>query len=265
MNAACPSEFIAFAHRLADATGAILKRYYRAPLDIVAKPDASPVTAADKEGESAIRAMVAERYPEHGVIGEEFPAEKPDAEYVWVVDPLDGTKSFVTAKPLFATLISLVHGGRAILGVIDHPALGERWIGAAGRPTELNGKPQRVRACPDLAHAVLYTTSPDSFAPDDWQAFLAVHDRVRFAVYGGDAYAFGLLASGFVDLIVESDHGPDDFFPLIPVVEQAGGVMTDWQGRPLGMRSDGRVLAAGDPRVHREALAVLSGSRERRA
>jgi fructose-1,6-bisphosphatase/inositol monophosphatase family enzyme len=92
-----------------------------------------------------------------------------------------------------------------------------------------------------------------------------VHGRVRFAVYGGDAYAFGLLASGFVDLIVESDHGPDDFFPLVPVVEQAGGVMTDWQGRPLGMRSDGRVLAAGDPRVHREALAVLSGSRERRA
>ena len=262
MTTDCPEEFIVFAHGLADATGAILRRYFRRPLAVSDKPDASPVTVADKEAEEAIRERIAARYPEHGVIGEEFPPHRPEAEYLWVVDPLDGTKSFVTAKPLFATLIGLVHGERAILGLIDHPALHERWIGAAGRPTEWNGASQRVRACPELARAVLATTSPDAFSPEDWSAYLRVHAGARFAVYGGDAYAFGLLASGFLDLIVETDHGVDDFFPLVPVIEQAGGVMTDWSGRPLGMHSDGRIIAAGDPRLHAQALALLAGARE---
>src|SRR5262249_51487674 len=162
----CPAEFVALAERLADASGKIIRHYFRSGVEVIAKADASPVTIADREAEQALRRMAALAYPMHGLIGEEFPAERPDAEHVWVFDPIDGTKSFITGRPLFGTLIALLHLGRPILGIIDHPALGERWIGAAGRPTSFQGKAARVRPCAEIGKAVLAASSPHMFGTD---------------------------------------------------------------------------------------------------
>ncbi len=255
----CPAELIALAERLADASGRIVRHYFRSHVEIIAKADLSPVTVADRETEKELRRMVALAFPQHGLVGEEFPDERRDAEYVWVFDPIDGTKSFITGRPLFGTLIALLHRGRPILGIIDHPALGERWIGAAGRPTLFQGKPAKVRPCADLGQAVLAASSPHMFGG---AAAEAAFNRVRLhcglTLYGADCYAYGLLASGFHDLVVEANNGVHDFLALVPVIEGAGGIITDWEGRALGLESGDKVLAAGDRRMYDQALSLLA-------
>jgi histidinol-phosphatase len=255
------AEFVEFALRLADAAGAVVRRYYRAPLTIESKADASPVTAADRETEQVLRAMIRAAYPDHGIEGEEFAGEHLDAEFVWTLDPIDGTKSFVIGRPLFGTLIALTRADRPILGVIDQCILGERWLGAAGRGSTWNGRPIRVRACPALAQAVLSVTSPQMFSAAERAAVARLESAVRFPVYGGDCYAYGLLAMGLIDLIVEADLDVHDFMALVPVIEGAGGLVSDWQGGALTSRSDGRIVAAGDPRVHKSALKLLESAR----
>ncbi|HZT20600.1 MAG TPA: histidinol-phosphatase [Dongiaceae bacterium] len=256
----CPAEFVSLAERLADASGRIVRHYFRSAVEVITKADRSPVTIADREAEKELRRMAALAYPGHGLLGEELPPERPDAEYAWVFDPIDGTKSFITGRPLFGTLIALLHRGRPILGVIDHPALGERWIGAAGRPTTFQGKPVHVRACADLAEAVLAASTPHMFRSEkEAEAFHRVRRQARLTMYGGDCYAYGLLASGLHDLAIEANLGIHDFLPLVPVIEGAGGIVTDWDGRALGLDSGDKVLAAGDARLHRQALALLAG------
>ncbi|MBI1206318.1 MAG: histidinol-phosphatase [Azospirillum sp.] len=258
MTDSCPAHLATLAVRLADASGAVIRRYFRSPLAVTDKPDRSPVTVADREAESIIRAIIAAQRPEDGIVGEEYGVKGEDAEFLWVIDPIDGTKAFLTGRPTFVTLIGLLHRGRPILGVIDQPITGDRWIGAAGRATTLNGQPAKPRLCPAVELAILSTTSPDLFPEDDFPAFRRVSDAAKITVYGGDGYAYGLLASGFQDLVIEAGLKVYDFAALAPVVGGAGGVITDWQGEPLSLDSDGRVLAAGDPRSHAEALAMLA-------
>lgn len=250
------------AERLADAARDIVVRHFRQPVDVEHKADLTPVTVADREAEAAMRRAIAAAFPEHGIVGEEHGQERPDAEYVWILDPIDGTKRFITGHPQFGTLIGLLHRGRPILGMIDMPVMGERWIGAAGHPTRHRDpratRTARVRPCPALDQAALFATSPHMFLGDDLPAFERVRTRARQPMYGGECYAYGLLASGFVDLVIEADMGPHDFLPIVPVVEAAGGVMTDWQGVPLDMTSDGRVIAAGDARCHAAARELLN-------
>jgi inositol-phosphate phosphatase/L-galactose 1-phosphate phosphatase/histidinol-phosphatase len=253
----CPDAWIDLAHRLADAAGAVLRRYFRSSLAVDDKTDSSPVTEADRGAERAMRALIAEACPGHGILGEEYGAENADAEWVWVLDPLDGTKAFITGKPSFGILIALVHRGVSVLGVIDQPILKERWLGVAARPTTLNGAPIHVRACPNLASAALYATAPDMFVGADARAFHAMSGKVKLLRYGADCYAYGLLASGFVDLVVEASLKPYDYLAMVPVIEGAGGTITDWQGKALGLGSDGRVVAAGDVRAASEARASL--------
>ncbi len=253
----CPTHLIAFAERMADASGEVLRRYFRTPVKAEDKPDLSPVTIADRETENVLRAMIEVEFPDHGVIGEEFGASQAEAEYVWTIDPLDGTAGFITGKPLFGTLIGLLHEGIPIFGVIDHPIPGERWTGGAGLPARYNGKRSQTRACADISQAMLYATTPHMFVGADVSAFARLCESVKRPQYGIDCYAYGLLASGFVDLVAEATMKPCDYCALAPVVEAAGGVITDWTGKPLRLDSDGRVLAAGDPRVHAQALAVL--------
>jgi inositol-phosphate phosphatase/L-galactose 1-phosphate phosphatase/histidinol-phosphatase len=258
--ASCPTDLISFAERLADVAGAVVRRHFRNPaLTVEAKPDLSPVTDADRAVETALRAEVARAHPDHGFVGEEFEPVNPDAEHVWVVDPIDGTKAFLAGKPTFGTLIALLRGGTPVLGIIDHPALGERWVGAKGHPTTHNGRTARARRCPELKAAVLYASAPEMFKESERDRFERLRSAVRVNGWGTDCLAYGLLASGFVDLVAEASMGPHDFLPLVPVVEGAGGRITDWEGRALGLSvgTKGRVLAAGDPALHELALTRL--------
>lgn len=250
--------YLDFAMRLADAAGAVIRKYYRTSLTVENKADASPVTIADREAEQVLREMIRAAYPHHGIEGEEFPGERLDAEFVWRLDPIDGTKSFVVGRPLFGTLIALTQAGRPILGVIDQCILGERWLGVAGERSTWNGQPIGVRQCPTLDQAVLSVTSPQMFSAAERAAVGRLESAVRFPVYGGDCYAYGLLAMGSVDLIVEADLDVHDFMALVPVIEGAGGLVTDWQGAALTPASDGRIVAAGDRRVHERALKLLA-------
>lgn len=253
------NDFLALAERLADAARPVIRKYFRTPVAVDAKADDSPVTIADREVEAAMRALIREAFPDHGILGEEHGSEGLEAEYVWVLDPIDGTKAFITGKPSFGTLIALCRRGKPVLGVIDQAILGERWLGAEGRPTTLNGQPARVRPCPDLAHAYAYTTGPEYFDDATLPAWERVRAKVRQPRYGCDCYAYALLTSGFVDLVVEAGLKPYDYCALVPVIENAGGIVTDWGGRPVTMASDGRICAAGDARLHAEALGVLAG------
>lgn len=255
----CPADLIELAQRLADAGAPVIRRHFRTPITVDDKPDASPVTIADRETEATIRAVLEAERPGHGIIGEEYGEKTPDAEWVWVIDPIDGTKSFITGRPIFGTLIALLHRGTPVLGIINQPVINDRWVGAAGRVTTFNGAPTRVRDLPvGIGGAVLGTTSPDLFSADDFPAFRRVADDVKVTVYGGDCHTYGLLASGFYDLVVESGLKLYDFAALVPVVTGAGGIMTDWEGRPLGRLSAGRVVAAGDAAVHGEAVRRLT-------
>jgi inositol-phosphate phosphatase/L-galactose 1-phosphate phosphatase/histidinol-phosphatase len=251
--------FLAFARHLADAAGDAIRPYFRKPLAISDKADLTPVTAADRAAEETMRALIEARFPEHGILGEEFGRVREDAEFVWALDPIDGTKSFISGVPLFGTLVALTRGGRSILGVIDQPILRERWVGAVGRPTTLNGVAIRCRACPMLAAATLFATTPDMFDGQDAASFARVSAAVKLTRFGADCYAYGLVATGFVDLVLEASLKPYDFCAMVPIVEGAGGVATDWRGGSLHLASDGRILVAGDRRAHDAALALLGG------
>ncbi len=252
-------EIVSFAEALADAAGAILRARFRAPFTLSFKPGDSPVTEVDRAVESRLREMIADRFPAHGVVGEEYGAERADADEVWVIDPIDGTRLFMAGVPLFGVLIAYVRGGAPALGVIDQPITGERWLGGPGLATRFNGRAVRTRACADLSGALLCASSPHYFEGADADAFERLRRAVGWTQYGTDCYGFGLIASGLIDLGVETDLGPHDFMALAPVIAGAGGVMTDWEGRPLGLGSGGRVLAAGDRAAHERALAILAG------
>lgn len=258
MTEECPREFIDFAATLADSARPIVSQHFRSPLTIDRKSDDTPVTIADRDAESAMRTLIEERYPQHGIIGEEHGTLADDSEFVWVLDPIDGTKAFIAGKPMFGTLIALVRGGVPILGIIDQPVLGERWIGAAGTATTFNGDPIRTRPCGGLDEAILNTTSPDLFSGDDVRRFAQMRDAVWQTQYGGDCYAYALLASGFIDFVVEMDLKPYDFSALIPVVTGAGGAVSDWNGDAITLASDGRIVAAGNPELLSSAVEILN-------
>ena len=247
------------AEKLADAARDVAMRYFRQPLDIDAKPDGSPVTIADKQAEDAMRALIGDAFPDHGIIGEERAGKNEDAEYVWVLDPIDGTQSFVTGKPLFGTLIGLLKDGKPILGVIDMPALRERWTGAIDRPTLFNGDPVAVRTCGGVDKAWLYATSPHMFEDADFPAFERLRKASWRAIYGAECMAYGLLANGLIDIVCEGTMDLHDYAPMVPIIEGAGGVITDWRGSALGRGGDGTVLAAGDAAIHAAALELLAG------
>jgi inositol-phosphate phosphatase / L-galactose 1-phosphate phosphatase / histidinol-phosphatase len=251
--------FLVFAQRLADGAGEVIRPYFRKPLAVVDKADLSPVTAADRQAEEMMRALIEAHYPEHGILGEEFGTVRDDAEYVWVLDPIDGTKSFISGVPLFGTLIALTRDRRPIIGIIDQPISRERWAGASGHPTTLNGLAISSRGCPGLAGATLFATTPEMFKGKDAASFARVSSAVKLTRFGADCYAYGLLAAGFVDLVLEASLRPYDFCAMVPIVEGAGGAATDWKGGNLDLASDGRILVAGDRRVHDAALALLGG------
>lgn len=250
-------EYIALAQQMADSAGAILRSAYRRPLAVDHKSDLSPVTIADRNVEIALRAAIEARFPDHGIIGEEFGNVRQQSPYQWVIDPIDGTRSFIAGYPLFTTLIALAFEGTPILGMIDQPISGERWLGVRGKETTLSGNPVKTSGRSALQNAVIATTSMDYFTPTQLQSFLKLKSQCANTVLGGDAYAYAMLASGQIDMVVDGGMKPYDFCALKPVIEGAGGVITDWQGKPITIHSDGRVLAAANEALHKQALAAL--------
>ena len=250
---------ILLAHALADAAGAAIRPYFRAAFGMEQKPDRSPVTLADRAAEAAMRTLIAEHRPGDGIVGEEYGTERGDAARVWVLDPIDGTRAFVTGRPIFGTLIALVEVGTPVLGVIDQPIIAERWTGAAGRPTRFNAGAAQVRRCDGIAQAHLASTAPAAFSDDQLTAYARVVAQARDAIWGGDCYNYGLLALGQLDAVIEANLKVHDFAALVPVVEGAGGMMRDWRGRPLDAGSDGRVVAIGDARLLEPILELLEG------
>jgi myo-inositol-1(or 4)-monophosphatase len=259
-------ETIAFAHKLADVAGGVIRPYFRQPIPVTNKGAATsqfdPVTIADKSAEKAIRSIIERERPQDGVLGEEF-GETPSASgFTWVLDPVDGTRAFITGRHEWASLIALEREGQAVLGIMDQPVLRERFIGV-NREAELiaNGERIRLRArpCKDISDAVLCATHPDGyFSESEQAAFRRVQRAVRMSRFGGDCYIFGTLALGFVDLIVESTFHRWDVAALIPIVEGAGGIISDWQGSSCA--HGGRILAAGDARIHAQAMQLLQSS-----
>jgi len=251
------TELTKFANLLAEASGEVIRKYYRNFGEIVAKGDSSPVTIADQETEMAIRYLIKDRYPEHGIQGEEFGIENGNSKFKWVIDPIDGTASFIIGRPIFATLIALLYEGRPVIGIIDQPITLERWVGFEGAKTLFNGKEVGVRVCEKLSNAVLCTTGPQYFSAENLHKFNAIAGNAKYCVYGGDCYNYALLAMGNVDVVVESGLKPHDFIALRVIVEQAGGVATDWHGKPLDMNSGGDVVFCGDKNLHAEVLEML--------
>ncbi len=251
------SDDIALAHALADAAGAAIRPFFRAPFAMESKADASPVTEADRAAELAIRSILDKERPADGIIGEEYGVTREGAARQWVLDPIDGTRSFIAGRPIFGTLIALMQDGWPILGLIDQPISGERWVGATGHPTLFNGAPARTRRCTDLDQAVLGSTGPQYFEGHTGEQFAILAGQCRDTVWGGDCYNYALLASGHMDIVVESGLKLHDIAALVPVIEGAGGTMCDWNGDPISDASDGRVIALGDPARLDDVLEAL--------
>lgn len=256
------ARFLDFAGRLADAAGPAILPHFRAAIAVDDKGAAGhydPVTEADRGAEAAMRALIREQFPEHSVFGEEHGYEAGASPLTWVLDPLDGTRSFITGMLHWGTLIALWDGARPLLGVVHQPYTGERFTGSrlgAVFSDRAGSRALRSRRATGLSAAVLYTTHPALLAAGaERAAFQALSERVRLTRYGGDCYNYCMLAHGLVDLVVEAGLAPYDIMPLVPLIEAAGGVVTDWEGGPAWF--GGRVLAAGDPALHREALEVL--------
>jgi histidinol phosphatase-like enzyme (inositol monophosphatase family) len=251
---------ITLALRLADAARAAIRPYFRAQVATERKADATPVTLADRGAEEAMRRILKAEASSDTVIGEEFGTTPGISSRSWVLDPIDGTAGFLAGRPIFGTLIALMVDGWPVMGVIDQAISGERWVGAAGRPTTLNGTPVRTRLCRDIAEATIATTGPHYFTDHDGEHFmsLAAKTDYRRMVMGGDCYNYAMLASGHLDIVCEANLKIYDWAALVPVVEGAGGTMADWNGEPLNSDSDGHVLALGDPARLEEVVAALA-------
>jgi inositol-phosphate phosphatase / L-galactose 1-phosphate phosphatase / histidinol-phosphatase len=251
------NELASFFNDLADAARRTAMEHFRSHIDFERKQDLSPVTIADQAIEHDLRRLISARFPAHGILGEET-GSTPGNRYTWFLDPIDGTKSFISGMPLFGTLIALAdeRSGSVVAGMIEMPALAERWYGTQSGTT-FNDRPARVGHAVNLEDAQIYTSSPDFFSPEDWARYDALSRRTMFRRFGGDCYQYGLLASGHCDLVVETSLKSFDFMALVPVVEGAGGVICDWEGQPLTRNSNGRVIAAANKSLLEQALPFL--------
>jgi inositol-phosphate phosphatase/L-galactose 1-phosphate phosphatase/histidinol-phosphatase len=261
MVAEISQERIELALRIADVAGDIVRARFRRPFQHETKNDLSPVTEVDRLVEQACRKLVTENHRGDGVIGEEFGTENPEAAWQWIIDPIDGTRAFMAGRPTFGTLIAVAHRGEPVLGIVDQPITRDRWLGVVGRSTVLNGEVVKARACASLRDAVLSTTSPELFGSAHAYSWETIRAATGSCVYGGDCTAYAAVASGWLDIVVEANLKVYDYAALVPVLMGSGGVISDWDGRPLDLQSDGRVLAVGDPHLQTAALSALRASR----
>lgn len=254
-------DFATFVDELASLSGEAIRPFFRTTLGVENKSIGSfdPVTEADRAAETAMRALIRRTFPDHGIIGEEFGDERPDAAYVWVLDPIDGTKSFIAGMPAWGTLIGLLKDGVPVYGMMHQPFIGERFAGDGASARYRGPAGDRrlsVRSCAGLKDAVLFTTSPLLMSAEERRHFQKVEKNVRLSRYGGDCYAYCMVAAGYVDIVIETGLKPHDILPLIPIIEGAGGIVTDWRGNSA--TRGGRIVVAGDRRTHEQALKLLA-------
>lgn len=260
MNA--PLDYKAFAEHLANLARPIARHYFRSDLQVIDKPDATPVTLADMEIEARLRAEIAKHFPEHGILGEEEDPTNLGAEYVWVVDPIDGTKAFTVGKPQFGTLVALCQRGEPIVGVIDQAITEERWVGVKGEGAWFNGAPMKTRAtthAKPLAETIVLCTSPSMFDTElTRQAYGTLQMASKGFYYGGDCYNFAMVAQGNAALVLECGLKTVDFAALVNPITEAGGYVCDWQGKPLTLSSDGTIIAAANRALAEEVRQLIT-------
>lgn len=249
--------YIAFAHLLADTSGRIIRPYFESELNVETKADDSPVTKADREAEEAMRGLIAQTFPDHAIYGEEFGETKTISEFTWLLDPIDGTKAFIAGRREWGTLIALCKDGVPILGILDQPITNERWLGVAGQPTLYNGEPIRTRPCASLADAELSTTSAAYFTPEQAKHVVTLAQQCRATVKDGDCYAYGLLARGARDIVLDAGLKPYDILALVPIVQGAGGKITAWDGTPITLTHASMALVTGAETLHLAACRLL--------
>lgn len=256
-------DLVGFAHKLADRAGEIIRPYFRKNIAITNKNENSfdPVTVADRSAEEAMRVLIDRHYPDHGICGEEFPDKAANGPQSWVLDPIDGTRSFILGLPIWGTLIGLTNEGDPVLGMMDQPYMRERfWNSQAGAHFRNADGEHLIRSRQEvrLAEAALAATAPDMFKQEnELSRFNALSSHVRLTRFGGDCYLYCLLAMGTIDLVAETGLKPFDIAPLIPIIRAAGGVVTTWDGGDPS--HGGQILAAANPALHEEALRLLAG------
>jgi len=256
-------KLIDFANHLADLSQPIAKKYFRLDNGEIAKDDDSPVTKADREIEEIIRAEIEKTFPDHGIIGEEYGNKNETADYVWILDPIDGTSSFIIGRPLFGTLIALTHKGKSVLGIMNQPITNERWMGIDGEGSWFNGKKIQTRNCTEIKDAVMCASSSHYFENGDEKILkdlsaLTKYQRLGGIIYGGDCYSYASLASGFVDIVIDPGLKVYDYAALLPIIEMAGGVVTDWQGNDLKLKSNIKLVACATKELHEKVLKILN-------
>jgi inositol-phosphate phosphatase / L-galactose 1-phosphate phosphatase / histidinol-phosphatase len=257
MNDTQITAFAESAELMAVAAGNSIRKGRQQAFHTEFKGDGSPVTDVDKETEDCIRAIITERYPDHGILGEERDAVAPEAEFVWLIDPIDGTLPFLAGIPVFGTLIALIHEDIPIVGIIDMPMTDERWVGRHGMATLRNGSPVQTRPCSDLSAALLSTSNPDYYLGEDVKALAKMRDATKITVYGGSCMAYAQIATGRIDVGMDVQFDIHDYLPFVPIIQGAGGVITNWGGDRLSTKASDKILVAGDKRAHEQAIRVL--------
>ena len=253
------SELLKFANNFADKSRSILKKKFLTSFNVEKKIDGSFVTNVDKEIESLFIKKLEDNFNQHGLIGEEFGNKNSNAKYVWVLDPLDGTHSFISGKPLFGTLISCLKDSKPILGVIDIPILNQRWMGGYNLGVYFNDKKcKKSQVQKNFSDTIVTSTSMLMFKESDQKKVQKIYSNARFPVFGTDCYAYGLLISGKVDLIVEANMKPWDYLAQASLIKEVGGFISDWNGKNLDLKSNGKVIASMDKNHHKKLINFLS-------
>ena len=250
-------DFLAFAHQLADLSGKAIRPYFGVGVNVETKADNSPVSIADREAEAVIRAAIENTYPDHGIFGEEHGTRGADKKYVWVIDPIDGTRAFLAGKKEWGTLIALCEDGVPILGILNQPVTSERWVGIRGKQTTLNGAVCSTISGVAVSDAEISATY---CAPPDDARFDVLANKCAKRIVAGDCYAYGLLAAGQRDIVCDTALKPYDILALVPIIEAAGGTITGWDGAPITLTHYASALACGDKTLHSAALALLQGA-----
>jgi histidinol phosphatase-like enzyme (inositol monophosphatase family) len=256
-------EIINFANYLADISESIAQKYFRLPNGEISKEDDSPVTKADQEIEKIIRIEIEKKFPDHGIIGEEFGNKNTDADFVWILDPIDGTSSFIIGRPTFGTLIALTYKKKVVLGLMNQPINNERWVGISGQGSWFNGKKIQTRNCREISDAVMCSSSSFYFQDGDEEILKRIsgvtkYQKIGGIIYGGDCYSYASLACGFVDIAIDPGLKVYDYAALIPIIEMAGGVVTDWSGNDLQLRSGVKLLASANADLHQNMLKLIN-------